>query len=125
MPQIVKAQTRPAKALFGRNETAAIAKRFLKPNAYVPARDIPVFYKLFKQYPDRTFWEKYDLGFQLNAAFYLVGADGQAKLKSDYAIFLLDLPAPTQHTLEQDKVGEDLVTNTNHKKPKNLADFLK
>ena len=111
------------KPVLGRNELSAIAKRILKDGAYVPARDMPVFYKLIAQYPVARFWQNYDIGFRLNAAFWLLGADGQEKLKRDFAIFNLDFAPPVPQTLESNKVGEDIVTTP--QKPKNLADFLK
>ncbi len=113
------------KPALGRNSVATVVKKLLKEGVYVPARDIPIFYKILKQYPNARFWENYDLGFKLNYITWLLGADGQAKLKSDFAIFNLDIPASVPYTLEDSKVGEDLVTETNYKKPKNLADFLK
>ncbi len=113
------------KPVLGRNEIASIVKRLLKPDIYVPARDIPIFYKILKQYPNAKFWQNYDLGFKLNSLFWLVGEDGQQKLKSDFSIFSLDLPAPVCYDMESEKVGEDLVTGKETKKHKNLAEFLK
>lgn len=113
------------KPLIGRNEIVRIVKKLLKDDAYVPARDIPVFYKLLKQYPDVKFWTNYDLGFKLNAMFWLVGSDGQQKLKSDYAVFLLDLKPEQPYVLEIEKVGDDFTTEQNNKKSTNLADFLR
>ncbi len=113
------------KPVLGRNAVATVVKRLLKDNVYVPARDIPIFYKILKQYPNARFWENYDLGFKLNFITWLLGQDGQAKLKSDFAIFNLDIAPEPSYAMEDSKVGEDLVTETNYKKPKNLADFLK
>lgn len=114
--------TKP-KALFNRKETTGLAKRFVKAESYDAARDLMVMYKLFKQFPSEKFWRNYDLGFQLNAALWFLGQDGQDKLKQDWSLFNLDLPKQEVHTLSTEKQGNDFVAPI--QKPKTIADLLK
>lgn len=110
------------KPLFDRAETSGLAKRFVKSEQYDAKRDLMVMYRLFKQFPNRDFWQNYNLGFQLNAAVWFIGKDGQAKLKQDWNVFHLDLSKQEQHNLQTEKQGEDFVLS---KKPKTIADLLK
>ena len=109
------------KPLFSRAEVAGLCKRFLKEGKYDAIRDTMVMYQLLKQYPNEAFWRGYELGFTLNAMFWFKGKDGQERLARDWSIFNLDLGPQVRHTLEDTKVGEDIVVQ----KPKtSLFDFL-
>lgn len=110
------------KPLFTRNEVVGLCKRFLKENAYDPARDPMVLYRLLKQFPDRNFWLNYTMIFQLNALFWFLGKDGQEKLKQDYSIFCLNLAPVIEEKIEDEKVGEDVIIE---KKPKTMAQLLR
>jgi len=110
------------KALFNRSETAQLARRFVKADQYEPKRDVMTMYKLFKQFPERRFWDTYTLGFELNAAVWFLGKDGQDKLKNDWNIFHLDLNKQETNNVQAEKQGEDFVFT---KKPKTIADLLK
>ncbi len=112
------------KPVIGRNDCVTIIKKLLKDDLYVPVRDIPIFYKIIKQYPNAKFWLNYDLGFKLNSLFWLLGEDGKSKLNSDFAVFNLDLPTEVEYSLESEKIGDDLIIAQNTKKTKSLADFL-
>lgn len=99
-----------------------LVKRFLKEEAYIPARDIPLFYKVYDLFPDQKFWQGYTMEFQLNSIAYFLSEDGKNKLKSDIALFNLDMPVQLEYNLKQDKVGEDVIIS----KPKRtMADLLK
>lgn len=115
------------KPLFTRNEVIGLCKRFLKPDEfatkyYSPTESPMTMYRLAKQYPDRAFWMAYQLGFQLRSLYWLLGADGQAKLKQDYEVFQLRMPAIVVPVLEATKQGEDVVIVN---KPKTVADLLR
>jgi hypothetical protein len=108
--------------LLSRSEVVGLCKRFLKDGLYNPSRDPMIMYKVIKGYPNRAFWLNMDLTFRLNSLFWLLGKDGQERLAADWATFWLDIPAQPEYTLEQAKVGEDIVVD---KKPKTVADLLK
>lgn len=109
-------------ALFNRNETIGLCKRFVKIEQYDGRRDLMVLYKLFKQFPSRPFWMNYDLGFQLNAAFWFLGAAGQERLKRDWSIYELDLGSQVEHNVGDTKIGEDVVID---KPNTSVADLLR
>lgn len=106
---------------FTRNEVVGICKRFLKPGAYEPARDVMAFYRLFKLYPDEAFWRAYSLDFQLNAMFYFLSADGRERLSTAISTFHLNLPRAPEVKLEEAKVGEDVVIES---KPRTMAELF-
>lgn len=116
-----KTKPEKPKPLFSRSEAIGLCKRFVKLEQYEAARDLMVMYKLFKQFPDRNFWLNYNLDFQLNAAFWFLGEEGQHKLNEDWSLFHLDLKKQSEYKLEDKKVGEDIALPP---KPKTLAEFL-
>jgi hypothetical protein len=110
------------KPLLTRPEVIGLCKRWMKPGAYDPMRDMIVLYGLIKKYPSRAFWLAYTLDWQPDSLYYFVGANGRAKLESDWQVFNLDIPAQPAYALETAKVGEDVVIN---KKPRTIAELLK
>lgn len=111
-----------SKCPLKRAEIQGIVKRFLKEGAYVAARDIPAFYNTYALFPDKEFWLTYQLDFQLNAINWFLTQDGQEKLKTDLALFRLDIKPNTEYHLEPTKTGEDIKVI----RPKTtLADILK
>lgn len=128
MPRKPAAPKAPkVKPVLTRNEVIGLCKRFLKPDAgrevyYNPAESPMTMYRLVKQYPDRAFWLAYQLGFELRSLFWLLGKDGQAKLKQDYEVFHLKMAPIEKPMMEETKQGEDVVIVN---KPKTVADLLR
>ncbi len=104
------------KGLSG-SEVTAIVKRFVKPDSYKgnSKRERSAFTKLFGQYPDPEFWRKWDLGFQLNSLYWLIGADGKEKLDLGYKMFHLDLSTP-QPAIPNSIVDDSNLDNLFHPK---------
>lgn len=107
-----------------KSEVKSIILSFLKEEkAYNATLDQISFYKLFALYPDKDFWLKYSLPFKLNAFVWLVSQDGLDRIKSDYAIYKLHIPAQFDKiSLSETKFGEDLKFK---KKIRTLADLFK
>lgn len=103
------------KSPFSRTEVAEIVKRFLKPENDQPKVETIFFYKLYKEYPYEKFWRVYELDFKLNSLAWLLSEEGQIKLKTDMAVFNLDMPAQTEYTLQENKIGPDLEIKKSNK----------
>ncbi len=95
------------KHAFGKRQVIGLVKRFVKEEAYEPVRDTVAFYKIYAEFPDEAFWRAYDLGFTLNSMFWFLSDEGRQKLKTDIALFHLDLSPAAQYQMEDAKVGED------------------
>ncbi len=107
---------------FGKRQVIGLVKRFVKEDAYEPIRDTVAFYKIYAEFPDEAFWRAYDLGFQLNSMFWFLSDEGRAKLKTDIALFHLDLSPAAPYQMEDAKVGEDVQIV---KKKTTMADLLR
>lgn len=92
---------------FKKREVIGLVKRFVKEDSYEPVRDTVAFYKIYAEFPDEAFWRAYDLGFTLQSMFWFLSEDGRAKLKTDIALFHLDMTPQTEYHMEDQKVGED------------------
>lgn len=95
---------------LSRNQIIGLCKRFVKPEAYVFSRDVPLFYKVFEKYPDAPFWLAHELPFSLNCIAWFLSEDGAAHLTTAIALFHLDIPAEPQYHMNETKVGEDAQT---------------
>ena len=109
------------KCPFKRDEVVGICKRFLKPGAYDPKRDVMAFYRIYKLFPDEAFWRGYDLDFKLNAMFYFLSQDGRERIAAAIPIFHHTLPSVPEVKLEPAKVGKDVVVES---KPQTMAEFF-
>lgn len=77
-----------------RAQVVQIIDRFLKPEVKWPApREMPVFYRLWKQFPDVDFWTHWDLPFKLNSMLWFGTADGREALVNGYAVYRFTFPA--------------------------------
>ena len=115
------------KLLFSRAEVIGLCKRFLREKEgltefYHPVQSPMAMYALLKTYPSREFWLNMELGFQLRNLFWFRGEAGKAELDKRWSVYQLDLGPQVEHTVEDTKVGEDVVVV----KPKtSIADFLR
>lgn len=99
---------RKVKHPLSRAEVLGIVKRFMKPDAYVSRRDIPLFYKVFTLYPDAPFWRAHQLPFSLNCIAWFLSADGRAHLDTAVALFHLEMPMSDIPVLLDEKTGDDM-----------------
>lgn len=90
-----------------RTEVFEIVKRLVKEDQYVGTRDIPLFYKVFEEFPDAPFWRVYQLEFQLNCIAWFLSPEGRDRLTTDIAVFHLDIEPQPTYDMETSKVGED------------------
>ncbi len=107
---------------FGKRAAIGLVKRFVKEDSYEPIRDIVAFYKIYAEFPDEAFWRVYDLGFQLRSMFWFLSDEGRQKLKTDIALFHLDMTPATEYHMEDAKVGADVPIL---KKKSTMADLLR
>lgn len=112
--------------LFTRPEVIGLCKRFLREDEfatkyYDPVKSPMSMYTLIKRYPSRAFWLNMELGFQLRSLYWFMGEAGKAELDKRWSIYTLDMGPQVVHTLETEKVGEDVVVT----RPKvSVADIL-
>lgn len=82
-----------------RKECAAIIRRFLKTDKNILwSREMPCFYRLWKRYPSRPFWERYELPFgnnKLNHMSWFESIEGEIELASAYPMFHWTPAAPS------------------------------
>ena len=122
------------------SQITATIKRFVKPESYKgnSKRERSAFTKLFGLYPDPQFWLKWDLGFQLNSLYWLVGPEGKDKIDIGFKMFHLNLDVPSAPKAPLDDSSLDNLFQVKHDevvaddpapeatKPKQMtiADFL-
>lgn len=101
----------------------ALVTKFLKNDRPINwPQEMRLATDLLKKYPDKQFWERYNLGFKLNTLFYFYSADGKKKLANYYNAKLNAIKTEENVVqLEENKVGEDIVIV---KKPLSVKDFL-
>lgn len=116
---------RKTKHPLSRAEIYGIVKRFVKPEAYVSRRDIPLFYKVFEQYPDAPFWRAHDLGFELNCIAWFLSDEGKAHLTTAIALYHLDMTPPAAPELAAEKTGADAARPEGAHTARTVSDLLR
>ncbi len=116
-----------------KKEIGAIIERFLKKDQpiYWP-REMVAFYRLWKQYPNKLFWQTYELPFGdgvngLNMMTWFDTAEGQLDLGNAWLLFNYNPPAPIENTTidNSSQVVYDVPAPVIDRSPKTLAQFLK
>ena len=98
-----------------------LIKKFLKSHQNYPA-EIMMAKRITAKYPEVDFWEKVELGFQLNSLAYFLTSDGEQVIRKKYAGFKFDVTQPVSYNIHSQKIGEDVKIDY---RPKTLKDFLK
>jgi len=120
--QLNEIKKRPKK-----DEKIQIVKRFIKPERYNSSEDLKqhlqILDRILINYPDKSFWLTVKLKFKLNSLAWFFTEEGKKVLSQKYKIFKTDFSFGKKEevSLENTKVGEDLITK---KKAKNLKEFI-
>lgn len=94
------------KCPLSRPEVLGITKRLIEDGSYQMRRDIPLFYRVFAQYPDAAFWRAYQPTFHPDSMVYYLSAHGQDTIKTAISLFHLDIPTQEPYDLGA-KTGDD------------------
>lgn len=105
---------------------APIAKKFVQEACYTEewGKNMKAFQRLFKKFPDPSFWETYKHPYKVKYISYLFYESNFKKIESAWFKFKNKKHAPAKQEplpeLGKEKVGEDVV----FEKPLTLEDFL-
>jgi hypothetical protein len=108
------------KCPLSRPEVTGIAKRLV--TDFAARRDIPLFYKVFGQFPDRPFWLVYNPDFKPDSMVYYLSDHGRAAIQTAVNVFHLDIQPDQTYHLETDKIGSDAQIKT---RPVTVANLFK
>lgn len=120
--------TLPAPKPPPRAVVATIISRYLKETPKWDARrEFPLFYGLWKVYPDVAFWTKHELGYRLNSLAHFLTPEGKARLQTDHRLFhfTLDTPPEVPHTDESDTLPPPPAPVFPAMRPRTMAEYLK
>ncbi len=111
-----------------RAQCAEIVKRFLKPDQNITwAREMPTFYRLWKQYPSLDFWTHYELPFgnnSLNMMSWFESVEGKEELPRAWLLFNYNPPVEKVQEIQLDTTVQPVYT-VPITRPKTVAEFLK
>lgn len=110
-----------------RAKCCAAIGRYLKPDQTPNWRvEIPLFYRLWEQYPDIDFWLKHELPFHLNSLAWFLTEQGQAQLRDDWTLFHYVMPEPVENPkTELDTSDQPVYVRPQSKRPQTISEFLK
>ena len=109
-----------------RDEEAPLKKglidKFLKDSSSCNKnQEFSVAGKLLKKYPDKEFWDKFNISFKLNSLCFFLSQKGKEILEKAYYAPKVQNKIQTQKVIISTcKTGEDLIVE----KPKSIQDFF-
>lgn len=112
---------------------ADLIRRFLKEGQTIYwAREMPVFYRLWKLYPSLPFWQHYQLPFgnqSLNMMGWFEREEGVTELQRAWLLFNWNPDAETQPSIEPPALDTNPPSPLSYplppRKPRTIAEWLK
>lgn len=71
-------------------------------------KEIGFLKRLLVDYPELSFWDQLDFGFQVKSLCWFIGQTGKIQIRDKYALFKIDVgDSKTENQLSEEKFGED------------------